>query len=108
MDPDLLARDLTGLDWQVEDRTDFFTRMDARLRAGGYVADTFLEAVLAREALYPTALPTRPEAIAIPHCDAVHVRRPFIAVTRLASPVSWHEMADNDVTHPVRLIFTQL
>lgn len=105
MHQDLLKRDLVQLDWRVDSQDEFFNRIVSRLQAGGYVKDTFLDALKAREETYPTALPTRPEAIAIPHSDAVHVITPFIAVTRLATPVTWHEMANNDATHPVRFIF---
>ncbi|AMD87373.1 PTS sugar transporter subunit IIA [Actinomyces radicidentis] len=105
MQKDLLKRDLIQLDWNVEDQEDFFNRMVEKLRASGYVEDTFLDAIKAREEIYPTALPTQPEAIAIPHSDAIHVIEPFIASTRLAKPVLWHEMANNDETHPVRFIF---
>ncbi|MCL3777187.1 MULTISPECIES: PTS sugar transporter subunit IIA [unclassified Actinomyces] len=105
MHQDLLRRDLVQLDWEVDSQDEFFDRVVARLQARGYVKDTFLAALKAREETYPTALPTQPEAIAIPHSDAVHVITPFIAVTRLARPVTWHEMANNDATHPVRFIF---
>ena len=106
MHHNLLKRDLIQLDWAVEDRNDFFSRMAAKLVTAGYVADTFLDALTRREEAYPTGLPTRPEAIAIPHADTIHVIEPFIASTRLARPITWHEMVGNGTTHPVRLIFT--
>jgi len=105
MQRDLLKRDLVQLDWEVADQDEFFNRMSDRLLGLGYVEESFPAAVKARERAYPTALPTQPEAIAIPHSDAEHIIEPFIASTRLASPVTWHEMANNDETHAVRFIF---
>lgn len=102
---DLIKRELVGLDWQVEDQNDFFDRMVAVLTARGYVKDTFRAALGKRESKYPTALPTSPEAVAIPHSDAEHVVTPFIAPARLGAPVTWHEMGNDAVTHPVRFIF---
>ena len=102
---DLIKRDLIALDWLVEDQSDFFDRMVGVLMAGNYVRDTFREALGTRESTYPTALPTSPEAVAIPHSDAEHVITPFIAPVRLHTPVTWHEMGNDSVTHPVRFIF---
>ena len=96
MQRDLLKRDLVQLDWEVADQDEFFNRMSDRLLGLGYVEESFPAAVKARERAYPTALPTQPEAIAIPHSDAEHIIEPFIASTRLAPPVTWHEMANND------------
>lgn len=105
MQRDLLKHDLIQLDWEVADQDEFFNRMSDKLLGRGYVKESFLTAIKAREQAYPTALPTQPEAIAIPHSDAEHIIEPFIASTRLASPVTWHEMANNDETHAVRFIF---
>lgn len=102
---DFLKRDLVQLDWEVTDRTEFFERMGRKLLRLGYVRDSFPAALEERERTYPTALPTQPEAIAIPHSDTEHVVTPFIASTRLAHPVTWHDMADRDQTHEVRFVF---
>lgn len=102
---DLIKRDLIALDWRVEDQSDFFDRMVGVLTAGSYVRNTFRDALGARESKYPTALPTSPEAVAIPHSDAEHVITPFIAPVRLRTPVTWHEMGNDSVTHQVRFIF---
>lgn len=105
MQRELVRRDLIQFDWQVSDQEDFFDRMVAKLLELGYVKDSFGGAIRTREQQYPTALPTQPEAVAIPHSDMEHVARPFIAATRLAAPVDWVEMGSNDKTHPVRFIF---
>lgn len=102
---DLIRPDLVQLDWAVADQDEFFDRMVVRLERLGYVKDTFREAIAARERNYPTALPTQPEAIAIPHADVDHVTRPFIAPTRLASPIAWREMGNDENELQVRFIF---
>ncbi|SDN45141.1 PTS system IIA component, Gat family [Actinomyces ruminicola] len=105
MQLDLLKRDLVRLDWEVRDRDDFFDRISAELLHDGYIRESFRDALAARERKYPTALPTAPEAVAIPHSDAEHIVEPFIAPVRLATPIDWHEMGNDDVVHPVRFIF---
>lgn len=86
MNRDLIKEDLIQLDWEVTDRDDYFQKMVCKLEDLGYVRASFKKAILEREEKYPTALPTQPEAIAIPHSDIEHVIKPFIAATRLASP----------------------
>ncbi|PHP52917.1 PTS sugar transporter subunit IIA [Actinomyces ruminis] len=105
MQLDLLKRDLVRLDWEVKDQEDFFDRIATELLRAGYIRESFREALVERERKYPTALPTSPEAVAIPHSDVEHIIRPFIASVRLAKPIDWREMGNDDVIHPVRFIF---
>ncbi|NDR54754.1 PTS sugar transporter subunit IIA [Actinomyces sp. 565] len=105
MQLDLLKPDLIRLDWEVNDQQEFFERIAAELLRAGYIKDTFCGALAERERKYPTALPTMPEAVAIPHSDVEHIVQPFIASVRLARPIDWREMGNDDVVHPVRFIF---
>lgn len=72
--------------------------------AAGWVTDDYVDAVVAREARFPTGLPTLPEAIAVPHADPDGVLTPSIAVARLRRPVGFVEMATIDRRLPVRLV----
>ncbi len=105
MKEQMLHEELIQLDMEAKDQNDFFEKMSAKLQKLGYVEDTFLEAIKLRESKYPTALPTEPHAIAIPHADPVNIKKQFIAFTRLKNPVKWCEMATNDSWHDVKLIF---
>ena len=105
MKKDMLFRELVQLDWEAADQAEVFERIGDILFKNGFVKDTYLESLKAREANYPTALPIEPYPVAIPHTDTGHIIRPFIAPIRLKKPVEWREMANNDVIHPVRFIF---
>lgn len=105
MKKDMLFRELVQLDWEAADQTEVFERIADILFKNGFVKDTYLESLKAREANYPTALPIEPYPVAIPHTDIGHIIRPFIAPIRLKKPVEWREMANNDVIHQVRFIF---
>jgi 5'-methylthioadenosine phosphorylase len=54
------------------------------------------EAVLAREAEFPTGLPTEPIGVAIPHADVEHVVTTTVALATLARPVVFHQMGGED------------
>ena len=74
------------------------------LEAGGYVKDSFKEAVIEREKVFPTGLPTQLIGIAIPHTDAEHVNRGAMAVGILSDPVVFNEMGNLDSTVDVSVI----
>ncbi|MFT3877315.1 MAG: PTS sugar transporter subunit IIA [Propioniciclava sp.] len=101
----MIKRELIQFDLETADQHDFFDHAVDELLRLGYVKESFREAIKAREARFPTALPLQPEAVAIPHSDPEHLNEPFILAARLAAPVTWNEMGRNEAEHPVRLIF---
>ena len=105
MQSGLLTPDLLQFDMVVADQAELFAKMASKLVAAGYVRESFLDALTAREQKYPTALPTQPEAIAIPHTDPEHIIIPCIAPIRLQSSVRWAEMGNGENSHEVRFIF---
>ena len=74
------------------------------LRDHGYVKESFGAAVLEREKVFPTGLPTEPVGVAIPHTDAEHVLTSALAVGILAHPVTFQEMGSLDLTVDVHII----
>lgn len=86
------------LDVPKDEGTSFasLTRFVARhLEADGCVASSWVEAVLAREQLYPTGLPLEPP-VAIPHADETHALKDALVVVRLAEPLAFGAMGDSD------------
>lgn len=78
--------------------------LSAMLADAGYVEPAYADAVVAREALFPTGLPTDPP-VALPHADPDTVRRTAMAVGTLAAPVTFKEMGNPDHELAVRVIF---
>lgn len=71
----------------------------------GLVVNDFADHVLAREANFPTGLPTEPVGVAIPHTDHQHVRRNGFAVGILAEPVIFEDMGGEPEPVPVQIVF---
>jgi galactitol PTS system EIIA component len=69
----------------------------------GFVAPSFGDALVAREASHPTGLPT-PVPVAIPHTDVEHVVRPALAAVLLDPPVPFGEMGGVGEDVDVRLV----
>ena len=70
----------------------------------GLVHDSFEEALLAREAASPTALPLPGRKLAVPHADPEHVRAPAIACATLSEPVKFREMGNPDQELAVEVV----
>jgi galactitol PTS system EIIA component len=75
---------------------------DAML-ARGVVHETYPQALLEREAAFPTGIALEQHAVAIPHCEAVHARSPAIYLIRPDKPVLFRR-ADDDGEIAVSLI----
>ncbi len=105
MDKSLICDDLCELDLNVDNTDEFFAVMSHKAKELGYVTDNFLSAIKEREFNYPTALPTEPYPVAIPHSDPINIVKQFIAPVRLKKPIDWCEMANNDSVLKVRIVF---
>mgnify|MGYP002626836619 CR=1 FL=1 len=72
----------------------------------GYVKDTYKGAVIAREKIFATGLPTmNGGGVAIPHTDIEHVNTAAICFARLAKPVEFVVMGDESSKVKVDLVF---
>lgn len=88
--------------------TDLLRQIAALAVDAGYAEPTFGQALVDREASFPTGLPT-PTPIAIPHTDVQHVRRPALAAALLEQPVEFGEMGGTpDKVVPTRLVIALL
>jgi galactitol PTS system EIIA component len=75
------------------------------LCAHGFVKSTYKEAILAREKVFPTGLPTQPFGVAIPHTDIVHVEKPAVSMARFKKAVEFVIMGEESKTIPVKIAF---
>ena len=96
----LLHEDLVLFDVEAADREELLTKLANVLREKGYVKDSYPQAILEREAAYPTGLNTKGVAIAMPH--AVEAA---ILVARLKHPVTFKEMGGSGKDVQARLVF---
>lgn len=79
-------------------------RLAAVLEEQGYVKDTYAQAIVDREANFPTALDMSGLNVAIPHCDVANVNKAAMCMGVLANPVDWHKMDEPDETCKVSVV----
>jgi galactitol PTS system EIIA component len=101
----MFFEDLILLDKDFQNTNQFFDFTFPILKSGGYVNHSFLDAIKQRESSFPTALPTEPYVVAMPHTDVEHVIRPFIFFTRSKGTIPWREMANNDHLLKANFVF---
>lgn len=75
------------------------------LEGKGIVKDTYKEAVIAREKVFPTGLETEHIGIAIPHTDSIHVNEPAIAIAILGDQARFIQMGSEDDSVDVSIVF---
>ena len=100
-----LENELILLDIEVKDKFELLSLMADNLEHYGYVKNTYKDAVINREKVFATGLPTLMGGIAIPHTDIKHVNIPAISVARLKQDVDFVIMGDDNNTVKVNLIF---
>lgn len=98
--PELIVANIEAMD-----REAVFTELAGLLQENGFVKESFLEAIIEREKVFPTGLMTESANVAIPHTDAEHVRKPGIAIGILDSPVEFGLMGSPGETVQVKVIF---
>jgi PTS system galactitol-specific IIA component len=96
--------DLIQIKLEAEDSAGVIRTLGGMLHAKGFVHDSFIDAVIEREKIFATGLPTPEIQVAIPHADVEHVKRSAFAIGVLANPVTFGEMGSQDGTVDVQFV----
>ena len=101
-----LNRDLILLDVDAGSQYELLSIAADNLHQQGYVKDSVREAVIAREKVFATGLPTMSSGgVAIPHTDIEHVEKAAISFCKLKNPVEFVVMGDENSRVSVNMIF---
>lgn len=101
-----ISEDLVLAGLKAEDDVSCIEQLGNLLYRKGYVKDSYTQAAIDREKVYPTGLSTDEVGVAIPHTDAIHVIKPAVAIGTLEKPVPFHLMGgDEDQKVEVSVIF---
>lgn len=94
----------------VESAEDALCELGTRATEAGYVEETYVDAVLDREATHPTGLSVQTASfgVAIPHADVDRVKEQGLIVGLPSTPVQFHSMDDPDRTVDVEVILLLL
>lgn len=96
--------DLIFLNKTFDSNTEALKFLSNELLKKGYVKDTFSEALLKRETVFPTGLDFKTYGVAIPHTDSEHVNKSILAMATLSKPVMFSNMEDENKLVKVNFI----
>lgn len=74
----------------------------------GWAREGYVEALLEREAAYPTGIATASARVALAHADPVWVRQAALLVAVLDEPVLFRSMENPSETIPIDTVFLML
>lgn len=87
-----LDRDLIQIGVEVENQNEVIEMLGSLMEEKQIVKPSYVQAVLDREKIYPTGLPTKGISVAIPHTDSSHVKKSAIGLAVLNRPVGFSLM----------------
>lgn len=91
---------------EADSAEEVIRNLAGKLMYAGYVRESYVESVLAREQKQPTGLPLEGRFnAAIPHTDVDYVIKPGIAMATLNRPVMFRNMVNPDEEVAVHLVF---
>jgi PTS system galactitol-specific IIA component len=101
----LLRKELVNVDFEASSQKDLLLKLANEFLEEGLVKPSFPQAILDREAVYPTGLPAVAFDIAIPHCAASNVNETSMAVATLRHPVEFQQMGSAEITLHPQVVF---
>lgn len=93
------------LDYEARDKNDVLNRMSDEFIQRKLVKESFKEAIIARENVFPTGMSVNGIGIAIPHTDIEQVYISQIGIARLKDEVIFNEMGNDENQVNIKLVF---
>jgi len=87
-----ISQDLILVNTEVKSKEEIIQKLGSLLFEQGFVKDSYTQAVLDREIVYPTGLKAKVTGVAVPHTDTEHVNQSAVAVATLKEPVIFNGM----------------
>ncbi|WP_295731930.1 PTS sugar transporter subunit IIA [uncultured Limosilactobacillus sp.] len=101
---DFIKDNLVFAHLSAQDSTGVISQLADALYRNGNVNGDYKQAVLDREKVYPTGLPSGDICVAVPHTDVKYVKSPAIVFATLDQPVKFANMADKSQTVDARIV----
>lgn len=98
-------RELTAVNMEARDSEEAIRKAGALFYENGFVKDSYVDAVVAREEGFPTGLQLDGIGVAMPHTDPPHVSRSGVCVVKLSRPVTFCHMGEPEKQVEAELLF---
>lgn len=97
--------ELVAVDVEADSAEEAIRKVGQIFYDNGFVKESYIDAVIAREKVYPTGLQLRDMAVAMPHTDPPHVYKSGVCVAKLKKPVVFMHMGTDDQPVEAEMLF---
>jgi len=101
----IVCKELTLVNIKASNSEDVIRQVGKVLYDSGFVKDTYVDAVVEREKIYPTGLQLKDIGIAMPHTDSEHVHKSGICIAALTNPITFEHMGMPETKVEAEIIF---
>lgn len=101
----IIYKELITTCLEAENEEEALRKVGAMFLAGGFVKETYIDAVVEREKIYPTGINLKGISLAMPHTDKSHVHKSAIAIALLKEPVTFMHMGSTGEKVRAEIIF---
>lgn len=98
-------KDLVLIDVEASTDLEAIEKVAKYLQEKGLVKESYINAIMEREKVFPTGLPTEGYGVAVPHTDIEHVIEQAICIASLKHPVAFKVMGSIDEEVEVKVLF---
>ena len=99
----MLDEKLFYFDYEVDDKESLLKTIGQDLIDKDYVKSSYIDAILDREANFPTGLPTK-HGVAIPHTSTEYANTNKLVFVKLKDPVVFNEMGNDENPVDISLV----
>lgn len=100
-----LKESLISVELEADTYEDVMRQLGGMLTKQGYTKESYVDALIKREADFPTGLDIDGVGVAIPHADVSHVKKAATAIATLKKPVDFVQMGTDDELVKTELVF---
>lgn len=101
---EIIHKNLVFPNKKFKNSQDALTFLAIEVEKAGYARSTYKDAVIEREKIFPTGLPTGNINVAIPHADSENVLTSTLAIMTLKEPIDFRNMGEPTNILPVSII----
>ncbi|MGM0124732.1 PTS system, galactitol-specific IIA component [Enterococcus sp. AZ194] len=105
VDNQLIEESCIFLNQDIQTFEEVIQMVGEQFVAKGIAKESYVQAVIDREKIYPTGLPADGYNIAIPHTDSNHILRPSIGVVVTKNPIEVSMMGNPEMKLSCQMFF---
>ena len=102
---EMLKKELIFTDVEASNSEEMIKILSSKMKGKGFVKDSYCQAVIDREKVFPTGLDTGEVKVSIPHTNPEHVNEAAILVATLKNPVKVNKMEDPASEMEANIVF---